>query len=265
VKKGIYLIPNIVTLCGLTCGFYSILASLRGFSAIDLGNQDQGTMYFARAAWAILIANIFDSLDGWVARLTNTASRFGVQLDSLSDLLAFSTATAILCYSWQLHYVGRTGKIGWTIALFFVMCGALRLARFNIQSDTVESRSFTGMPTPGAATILASCALVCLDAQELMFPGFQYLLAFLTALLGVLMVSNVRYRSAKEFLMKKRKPFWVLALAAAVVILICIDPPIVIFACSLLYMLWGLAEAGYHYVTRRRVSKPPEGAINPRA
>lgn len=260
MKKGIYLIPNIITLCGLTCGFYSILASLRGFGAVDLGNYEDGTMYFARAAWAILVANIFDSLDGWVARLTNTASRFGVQLDSLSDLLSFSTASAILCYSWQLHYVGKTGKIGWTIALFFVMCGALRLARFNVQSDTAESRSFTGMPTPGAATILAACALVCLESPELMFPGFRYFLAFLTTLLGVLMVSNVRYRSAKEFLMKKRKPFWVLALAAGVVILICIDPPTVILACSLVYMLWGLGEAAYHYIVPRRVSKPPEGS-----
>ena len=121
------------------CGFYAILASLKG--------------HYIYSAWAILIANVFDGLDGWVARLTHSTTRFGIELDSLSDLVAFGIAPAVLIYSWALQSFGR---LGWGAAFLFVICGALRLARFNVQMGSAESKSFTGMPIPGAATVMAS-------------------------------------------------------------------------------------------------------------
>ncbi|MEI6218298.1 MAG: CDP-diacylglycerol--serine O-phosphatidyltransferase [bacterium] len=233
MKKGVYLIPNSITLMGATCGFYSILATLES--------------NWEHAAWAILLATIFDALDGWVARLTNAASRFGVQLDSLSDLLTFCVAPAILLYKWKLHECGR---VGWGVTLFFVLCGALRLARFNVQSDTAESRSFTGMPTPGAATCMASGVLVFLT-YELDFTSMAYVLTGLMFLLDFLMVSNIRYLSAKEFLMMKRKPFWMLVLFAAIVFLIFVNPPVVLFTSSLVYIISGLVEEGGRIIRHR--------------
>ncbi|MEW6214507.1 MAG: CDP-diacylglycerol--serine O-phosphatidyltransferase, partial [Nitrospirota bacterium] len=137
MRKGIYILPNTLTLCGMFCGFYSILVALKGD--------------YLHAAWAIMIANIFDGLDGWVARLTHSTTRFGIELDSLSDLVAFGVAPSVMLYKWALTPFGR---VGWATAFLFVACGALRLARYNVQMGSTESRSFTGMPTPGAATIV---------------------------------------------------------------------------------------------------------------
>ncbi|MEI6970545.1 MAG: CDP-diacylglycerol--serine O-phosphatidyltransferase [bacterium] len=243
MKKGVYLIPNSITLMGTTCGFYSIISTL---------NQN-----WEHAAWAILLATIFDALDGWVARLTNSASKFGVQLDSLSDLLTFCVAPAILLYSWKLHdcvyhLQGRETavRLGWAVTLFFVLCGAMRLARFNVQSDTVESRSFTGMPTPGAAVCMASGVLVFMK-YEIDFTGMIYVLAGLMFLMDILMVSNIRYVSAKDYLMMKRKPFWMLVLLAAIVGLIVVDPPVMLFTTSLVYVASGLIDEAVRLVRHK--------------
>jgi CDP-diacylglycerol--serine O-phosphatidyltransferase len=241
VKKGIYLLPNGITLCGMSCGFYSLIATLRGD--------------FNDAGWLILVANIFDMLDGWIARVTNSASRFGVELDSLSDLLAFGLAPAMLVYNWQLHLLGR---VGGAIALFFALCAALRLGRYNVQVDSVESRSFTGLPTPAAATIAASGALMCLK-EGLNFEHLVWLVMVLMFLLGILMVSNVRYLAAKTLLMRKRKPFGVLVVVAAVMILIWANPPMMLFACGLLYLASGLIMELYFRVTQRPPFKAVEG------
>jgi CDP-diacylglycerol--serine O-phosphatidyltransferase len=237
VRKGIYILPNSITLCGMTLGFYSILASLKGD--------------FVYAAWAILFANISDALDGWVARITNTTSKFGVQLDSLSDLLAFGVAPAILVFSWGLHELGRGG---WAAPLLLVLCAALRLARFNVQSDSAESRCFTGMPTPSSATILTSGILVCLE-DKISFPGLRYFFLGLTILLGLLMVSTVRYHSLKEVTAIKKKPFWVLVVVVLIVFLIQLSPHRTIFIASFLYLVSGLIEA----VFRVRRKRPPAG------
>ncbi len=237
MRKGIYILPNSITLCGMTLGFYSILASLKGD--------------FVYAAWAILFANISDALDGWVARITNTTSKFGVQLDSLSDLLAFGVAPAILVFSWGLHELGRGG---WAAPLLLVLCAALRLARFNVQSDSAESRCFTGMPTPSSATILTSGILVCLE-DKIAFPGLRYFFLGLTILLGLLMVSTVRYHSLKEVTAIKKKPFWVLVVVVLIVFLIQLSPHRTIFIASFLYLVSGLIEA----VFRVRRKRPPAG------
>jgi len=252
LKRGVYLIPNSITLMGTTCGFYSILATLDG--------------NLEHAAWAILFATIFDALDGWVARLTNTGSRFGVQLDSLSDLLTFCVAPAVLLYDWKLRDCiislelhDSTLRIGWAVTLFFVLCGALRLARFNVQSDTVESRCFTGMPTPGAAVCMASGVLVCLK-YNIDFPSLVYIMTGLMFLMDILMVSNIRYVSAKDFQSMKRKPFWMLVLFAAIVFLIFHNPPVMLFIASIVYVLSGLIDEA-NYILRRRprpVTNPPQ-------
>jgi len=251
VRKGIYIIPNSITLCGMTLGFYSILSALKGFSTP--GAAAAG--YFAYAAWAILFANIADALDGWVARLTNSTSKFGVQLDSLSDMLTFGAAPAILVFSWSLHELGRGG---WAVSLFFVLCAALRLARFNVQVDNAECRSFTGLPTPSAATILSSGILVCIEDQ-IQFHGLDYIFLGLVLLLGLLMVSTVRYHSLKEVMtMKGKKPFWALVVVAIIVFLILVNPPRTIFIASSLYLISGLLEAVYR--GRRRRTPPAKPA-----
>jgi CDP-diacylglycerol--serine O-phosphatidyltransferase len=247
MKKGIYILPNSITLCGMTCGIYAILQIVK---------YPNDPHRLELAAWAILLANIFDALDGWIARLTNSASRFGVQLDSLSDLLTFCAASSILVYSWELNTLGR---YGWAASLFFVLCGAMRLARFNVQSESVESRSFTGMPTPAASTILTSGVLLSLNYWEapLTPPRWiAYLALGLTFLLAFLMVSTVRYRSAKEILMRQRKPFWWLVLFAGIIYLLVIHPGPVLFLGSIVYLLSGLVEQAYRKIAKRP-ARPP--------
>lgn len=139
MRKGIYILPNSLTLCGMFMGFYSILSSLKGD--------------YIHASYAIIIAMIFDGLDGWVARLTNSTTKFGIELDSLSDLVAFGVAPSVLLYKWALFPFNR---IGWAAAFLFMACGALRLARYNVQMGSTESKAFTGMPIPAAATIVSS-------------------------------------------------------------------------------------------------------------
>ena len=143
LRKGVYVLPSLITTAGLFSGFYSVIASVRGD--------------FFAAAVAILIANVFDILDGRVARLTNTTSRFGIEYDSLSDLIAFGVAPGILVYRWALE---PWGSWGWLAASLYVTCGALRLARFNVQYETAEKRHFLGLPIPAAAEVIASAVLL---------------------------------------------------------------------------------------------------------
>ncbi|MBI4698481.1 MAG: CDP-diacylglycerol--serine O-phosphatidyltransferase [Nitrospirae bacterium] len=224
MRKGIYLLPNTLTLCGMFCGFYAILAAFKG--------------HYVYGAWAILIANIFDALDGWVARLTHTTTRFGIELDSLSDLVSFGVAPAVLIYSWALKSFGR---LGWGAAFIFVICGALRLARFNVQMGSTESKSFTGMPIPGAATIMASSVLFYNEVWGELI-GKNYLMLVLPFLLAALMVSTLRYHGLKEIDPKRRKPFWILVAVVAFIWLILMFPEYVIFIFSMSYMFWGIIE-----------------------
>ena len=249
MKKGIYIIPNSITLCGMTLGFYSILSSLKGD--------------YSYAVWAILFANIADALDGWVARLTNSTSKFGVQLDSLSDMLTFGAAPAILVFSWGFPTL-TPHRLGWAVSLFFVLCAALRLARFNVQVDTAECRSFTGMPTPSAATILTSGILVCLE-EHLEYTWLPYVFLGLVFLLGLLMVSNVRYHSLKELNKLKKKPFWVLVMVAVMVLLILVNPAKTIFIASSLYLFSGLLEALYRLRHKRGGPAAKPGPAAPAA
>ena len=238
MKKGIYILPNSITLCGMSCGFYSILASFKG--------------HFEIAVWGILIANIFDGLDGWIARLTNSATRFGIQLDSLSDLVAFGVAPSVLVYNWGFqHLSGLSGRIGWGVSFFFVMCGALRLARYNVQMDTAESKSFTGMPIPAAATVAASFVLFSLEFLDDFFIK-NYIALVLVFVLSLLMVSTIRYHSLKEFNIKGRKSFQFLVWFAIIFMLVYINPPVVMFLFSIFYMILGISEYSYFFYKKRK-------------
>jgi len=240
MRKGIYILPNSLTLGGMFFGFYAILASFKG--------------HFIYAAWAILIAIIFDGLDGWVARLTNSTTKFGIELDSLSDLVAFGVAPAVLTYSWALQPLGR---LGWGASFLYVICGALRLARYNVQMGSTESKAFTGLPIPGAGVVIASLVLFYTEVWGSQ-PERPYAILFLTFLLAVLMVSTLRFHGMKEFDFKKRKPFWLLVVIGVAFVLIFMYPEIVLFVFSIIYVFWGIIE-GTYIIHRKRKQKEKSG------
>jgi len=183
-RRGVYLLPNLFTTGALFAGFYAMVAAMR---------DD-----FESAAIAIFFAMVFDGLDGRIARLTNTSSKFGAEYDSLSDMVSFGVAPALVMFSWAL---GDLGKFGWSAAFIYVACAALRLARFNTQIDSSDSQYFTGLASPSAAAIVASTVWVCYD---LGWVGAQLpievsvLVALLTATVGFLMIANFPYYSFKD-------------------------------------------------------------------
>jgi CDP-diacylglycerol--serine O-phosphatidyltransferase len=225
LRKGVYLLPNLFTTGSLFAGFYSIVATI---------NAD-----FQVAAWFVLISSIFDALDGKVARLTGTTSRFGVEYDSLADLVAFGVAPGLLMYSWALR---PFGKLGWLAAFLYVVCGALRLARFNVQINTVESRRFLGLPIPAAASVAATSVLLF---YHLGGTGTIRMVSVLVLiyLLAFLMVSNFRYLSFKDPDLFKRQPFGLLVLAILLIIVIVHWPQVMLFSLFTVYMISGPAGA----------------------
>ncbi|MEE9615281.1 MAG: CDP-diacylglycerol--serine O-phosphatidyltransferase [Thermodesulfobacteriota bacterium] len=221
IKRGVYLLPNLITSASLFGGFYAIVASLDG--------------NFEMAAVAIIISGLLDGLDGRLARLTGTTSKFGVEYDSLSDLVAFGLAPAILIFTWALRPFGR---YGWLAAFLFVVCAALRLARFNVQITTIESKRFNGLPVPAAAGLVASTVLL------LHYIGQPETVKHVTVLLLVytlafLMVSNVKYYSFKELNLSKRMPFNLLVALIFVFIVIAAQPQIMLFALAFSYTASG--------------------------
>jgi CDP-diacylglycerol--serine O-phosphatidyltransferase len=225
LHKGVYLLPNLLTTGGLFCGVYSLIASVRGD--------------FFLAAIAIMAANVFDVLDGRVARLTKTTSRFGIEYDSLCDLVAFGVAPGILVYRWALE---PWGTVGWLAVSLYVTCGALRLARFNVLIDTGPKRHFVGLPIPAAAEVIAATVML-----YYFFGGegatYRHLIVLLMvyALAG-LMVSNVRYFSFKEIDLHRRQPFWVLLAGILTLKLLIAEPQLCLFAAFLIYALSGPAR-----------------------
>ena len=220
-KRGIYLLPNILTTANLFCGFYGILASMQGG--------------YELSAVLLVAAMILDSLDGRIARMTNTMSKFGAEFDSLADLVTFGVAPAILTYSWALS---AYGKWGWMVAFLFVVCGALRLARFNIQIGIIESRVFNGLPIPGAASVIATGIMLYfyLGGQG-KYHDFSILMT--TVALALLMVSNIKYYSFKDLNFFSRKPFMSFVLIVIVLIIVAAEPQITLFTFSVGYSLSG--------------------------
>jgi CDP-diacylglycerol--serine O-phosphatidyltransferase len=243
MRKGIYILPNLITLSSMFAGFYSIVASFNGD--------------YERAAWAVVIASVFDGLDGWVARMTHTATRFGIEIESLADVISFGVAPAVLVYTWALS---SFGKIGWLGSFFLVACGALRLARFNIQMGSTEKKHFIGLPIPASALVIAATVLsyeeviVFLDHLKLAWladaVGKDYWVLALTFLLAGLNVSTITYHGPKEANLKERRPFGILVGIAAFLAVLAYHPAVVIFLGMILYVLSGLAESVYKFTKR---------------
>jgi CDP-diacylglycerol--serine O-phosphatidyltransferase len=238
MKKGVYILPTSLTLCGMFFGFYSILAALKG--------------NYIHAAWAIMIANIFDGLDGWVARFTHSTTKFGIELDSLSDLVAFGVAPAVMLYKWALAPFGR---IGWATAFLFMACGALRLARYNVQMGSTESKAFTGMPIPGAAAVIATLVIFYYEIWGTV-PEKNYFILLLTIFLSILMVSTLRFHGAKELKLGRRKPFSILVAIVIIFTLVVVHPQIAFFLFAMAYLIGGIIEnIILFYRKRRKITK----------
>ena len=224
-KRGIYLLPSVLTTFGMFAGFYSIISSINGD--------------FTIAAISILIAMFWDTLDGRVARLTNTQSAFGAEYDSLADLVSFGLAPALLVYQWTLYELGR---FGWLAAFVYLACAALRLARFNTQVGIADKRYFQGLPSPAAAGVIASMIWLKIWTfasfdSDVISLGY-YLGAGITILSGLLMVSNVRYYSFKELDSKKASFRFLLIVILSLIILVS-KPNIILFTGFFVYLLSG--------------------------
>jgi CDP-diacylglycerol--serine O-phosphatidyltransferase len=221
MRRGVYILPNLFTTGNLFCGFWAIVSVF----------QEK----FFYAAIAILLASAFDVLDGKVARLSGATSKFGVQYDSLADLVSFGVAPALLAFSWALRPYGR---FGWLAAFLFLVCGALRLARFNVMSASGETKFFKGLPIPAAASMIALVILLYLRlietgwVKDIVILAMIYVLAFL-------MVSNIRYFSFKEFNLARTKPFSIFMFVILSMIVIVMEPVIVLFGFVLAYICSG--------------------------
>jgi len=221
MRRGIYILPNLLTTGNLLCGFWAIISVF------------QERFYFA--AVAILLAAVFDVFDGKVAKLSGATSKFGMQYDSLADLISFGVAPALLAFSWALR---PYGKFGWLAAFLFVACGAIRLARFNVLASTGETKYFKGLPIPVAAAMIAFTILLYFQlietdwVKDIVILVMIYILAFL-------MVSNIRYFSFKELNLAKRKPFSIFIFVVLSLVVIVMEPVVVLFASVLLYVFSG--------------------------
>ncbi|MEF7614096.1 CDP-diacylglycerol--serine O-phosphatidyltransferase [Aquincola sp. MAHUQ-54] len=237
-RKGIYILPNLFTLAALFGGFYAVVMAMNG--------------RFEQAAIGIFMAAVLDSLDGRVARMTNTQSAFGEQMDSLSDMVSFGAAPALIVYEWALKGLG---KAGWIAAFVYCACAALRLARFNTNIGVVDKRYFQGMPSPAAAALIIGFIWVMDDAgmrDAWDLPWLAWSAFGATLYAGLTMVTNVPFYSFKDISFKRSVPFIVIVLIALGIAVINIHPPIVLFA---LFCVYGLSGYGV-YVYRKMKGKP---------
>jgi len=238
-RKGIYVLPNLFTLAALFGGFYAIVMAING--------------RFDLSAIGVFCAMVLDSLDGRVARMTNTQSAFGEQMDSLSDMVSFGAAPALISYVWALKGLGRWG---WLAAFVYCACAALRLARFNVNTGVVDKRYFQGLPSPAAAALVAGLIWVANDSgvsgSSLAWPMFA-----VSLYAGLTMVTNVPFYSFKDVRMKRSVPFVVIVLIAIAIALINIDPPTVLFG---IFVVYGLS--GYVIYFWRKAKGMPASVIS---
>ncbi|WP_289031774.1 CDP-diacylglycerol--serine O-phosphatidyltransferase [uncultured Paraglaciecola sp.] len=220
-RRGIYLLPNLLTTAGLFSGFFAVVSSMNG--------------RFEAAAVAIFVAMIFDGLDGRVARITNTQSEFGAEYDSMADMVSFGVAPALVAYNWGLSGLG---KVGWLAAFIYVAGAALRLARFNTQIGIADSRFFQGLASPAAAALVAGLIWVGVE-YDINGQDYGVIVALVTGLSGLLMVSNFKYNSFKDINLHGKVPFVVLLLILLVFVVVATEPALVLFIVFLLYALAG--------------------------
>lgn len=235
-RKGIYILPNLFTLAALFGGFYAIVMAING--------------RFDMAAIGIFCAMVLDSLDGRVARMTNTQSAFGEQMDSLSDMVSFGAAPALISYVWALNGLGRWG---WFAAFVYCACAALRLARFNVNTAVVDKRYFQGLPSPAAAALIAGFLWIATEWNIKGADAAWYMLA-LVLFSGLTMVTNVPFYSFKDVQLKKSVPFVVIVAIALGIAVINIDPPTVLFALFVIYGLSGYVIYGWRKAKGIRTS-----------
>lgn len=240
-RKGIFLLPNLFTTGALFAGFYAIIAAIKG--------------QFEIAAIAVFLAMILDGLDGRVARMTNTQSAFGAEYDSLSDMVSFGLAPALVVYLWSLiHLVSLGtfwGKLGWLAAFIYTASGALRLARFNTQIGIADKRYFQGLPSPAAAAVVIGAVWFCefygISGLDVMFPAM-----ILTLAAGLLMVSRFSYYSFKDVDLKKRVPFISVLIILLIFVLLSIETPTALFIVFFLYMISGPVIGLFRGIRKRR-------------
>ncbi len=243
-RKGIYILPNLFTLAALFGGFYSVVMAMNA--------------RFDQAALGVFAAMILDSLDGRVARMTNTQSAFGEQMDSLSDMVSFGAAPALIAYEWSLKGLGRWG---WIAAFVYCACGALRLARFNVNTGTVDKRWFQGLPSPAAAALVAGFIWLMTEwgkrGGEVLYLSWTQItwvtFAF-TLYAGLSMVTNAPFYSFKDIQMKKSVPFAVIVLIALAIAVINIHPPTVLFGVFVAYGLSGYVVYAWRKAKGQQVS-----------
>lgn len=236
--RGIYLLPNLFTLTALFMGFYSIVSGMKG--------------RYEHATIAIFIAMILDALDGRVARLTNTQTSFGAELDSLSDMVSFGLAPAILVYAWSLSVLG---KLGWLAAFIYTATVALRLARFNTRK-TLDKRYFQGLACPAGAGLVAGLIWVGVD-NGWDGPSISFFMAIVTIFTGLLMVSSIPYRSFKDLDVRHSVSFITMIAVALVLVLVAMEPPVVL---CLTFVVYGLSGPVVRLISliKKRVSRKPK-------
>lgn len=233
--RGIYLLPNLFTTAALFSGFYAIINGMSG--------------QFANAAIAIFVAMVLDGLDGRVARLTNTQSAFGAEYDSLSDMVAFGVAPALVAFEWAL---GSLGKVGWMVAFIYVAGAALRLARFNTQVGKADKRYFIGLASPAAAALVAGTVWAFSDF-EIQGAKVAFLVALLVAAAGVLMVSNIKYHSFKDLDLRGRVPFVAILIVVLAFAVVFTDPPRILL---LLFLAYAASGPVLYLLQLRRRKQP---------
>ena len=246
-RKGIYILPNLFTLAALFSGFYAIVMAING--------------RFEQSALGVFSAMIFDSLDGRVARMTNTQSAFGEQMDSLADMVSFGAAPALIVYVWALKELGRWG---WIAAFVYCACAALRLARFNVNTGVVDKRYFQGLPSPAAAALVMGFIWLMADngvqrgiGGHLSWPQASWIAFAITLYAGLTMVTNVPFYSFKDVQARQSVPFVVLVLIALGIAVINIDPPSVLF---MVFACYGLS--GYALYAWRKSKGQPVSVIS---
>jgi CDP-diacylglycerol---serine O-phosphatidyltransferase len=237
-RRGIYLLPNLFTTAALFAGFYAIVQAMN--------------VNFDYASIAIFVAMVLDGLDGRVARMTHTQSAFGAEYDSLSDMVCFGAAPALVMYEWVLRDLG---KLGWFAAFVYVAGAALRLARFNTMLEVADKRWFMGLPSPSAAALVAGVVWVVDDLGYDPEP-IRWWAWFVTVFAGLTMVSNFKYWSFKTFNLKKSVPFVVIFLIVILVALLSWQPPIVLFGGFVLYAISGYAISAWVALRKRRTPAP---------
>lgn len=277
LKKGLYLIPSAFTAANIAMGFLAVLTSVRGFQVISV-NPEQAAVYFAYAAKAIALAIVFDTLDGRVARMTRTSTEIGVQLDSLADVLTFGIAPIVLIYSWAIGATFDEANLlhafGVFVLFMYLMCGTFRLARFNLKATRprvliegtpkVDKKNFVGLPIPPAAGLLA--AIVYLHPLPLnTFPAnlsniYTILMIVLLAILGLLMVSTIRYNSFKTAGSGKQSVYFILIIAA-LGMLVWLFPEYILFAIAFTYVAHGVVWYVVSFLSPKRRGKTEESVV----